>query len=521
MSHTQLKLKNIAKTSPETPVSVLMVLEGTYPFRSGGVSTWAHMLCNEMKSIDFTLYSVNGRFEKVPLYELGPNIKEVIQVPLWSPHESIDFLPFNDKFRTIVQKKESVSDIHIQEEFCPLFEALLEFVYSENQDMDYLENIFYDLWLYFERYDYKSTMKSRYVWNSYKEVVWKYTDEEEKASTSMLDMTTGMNWLYRFFIPLGETEIPPVSIVHLTLGGFSVIPAFIAKNRFNAKILLTEHGVYIRERLLAISSSDYSFFLKKLLIQFTECMTRFTYHQSELIVSVNQFNQKWELAYGAKAEKLKVIYNGIDSGLFSPASKPDHLNEIPTVVAAARVFELKDILTMIRSCAVVAKEIPDVQYLIYGDTNAVPKYTEECRKLIKKLKLENNFKFAGARSDPEKIFPEGDVSILTSISEGFPYTVIESMACGVPVVSTDVGGVSEALTKDCGILCKPKDAERIGEAVIRLLKNKPLRERMGSHARERVLKNFTIGKFVNEYLDLYETLVRSEKSIYEKSLKIR
>jgi glycosyltransferase involved in cell wall biosynthesis len=275
-------------------------------------------------------------------------------------------------------------------------------------------------------------------------------------------------------------------------------------------MIVTEHGVFIRERLLAINSSEYSYFLKKMLIKFSECVTELVYYKADKILSVNKFNIKWEKMYGADPEKIEIIYNGIDHNVFKPTAKPEHLKDIPTVVAAARIFDLKDIVTMIKSCAVAKRQIPNIQYLVYGDNNAVPEYTAECERLIDELGVRDNFKLAGYHDKPSELFCEGDISILTSISEGFPYTVLESMSCGIPVVATDVGGVTEALDESCGYICKPKDAEDIGNRVVELLNNKELREQMGINARKKVIDNFTIGKFINAYEDVYERVVTRE-----------
>jgi len=207
--------------------------------------------------------------------------------------------------------------------------------------------------------------------------------------------------------------------------------------------------------------------------------------------------------YGADENKVGVIYNGIDHLLFKPGNKPAHLQGTPTVVAAARIFDLKDICTMIRSCEVVVKSIPNVKFIVYGDNNAVPEYTEECITLIKQLKLEDNFILAGYHDKPHQIFLEGDISILTSISEGFPYTVLESMSCGIPVVATDVGGVSEALDENSGFICKPKDYEAIGKRVVELLENDELRLHKGVYARQKIIDNFTIDTFISKYEDEY------------------
>jgi len=190
----------------------------------------------------------------------------------------------------------------------------------------------------------------------------------------------------------------------------------------------------------------------------------------------------------------------------SSLPKPEHLKNIPTVVALARVFELKDIVTMIHSCAHASAAISNIQYLLYGDDKAVPEYTAECIALIDQLNIQENFKFMGQRPEPHLLFAEGDISILTSISEGFPYTVIESMASGIPVVATDVGGVREALDSKSGFLCKPKDSIEIGNRVVELLTNAELRLQMSKNGRQRVLDHFTVDKFISSYEACYEKL---------------
>jgi glycosyltransferase involved in cell wall biosynthesis len=85
------------------------------------------------------------------------------------------------------------------------------------------------------------------------------------------------------------------------------------------------------------------------------------------------------------------------------------------------------------------------------------------------------------------------------------------MSCGIPVVATDVGGVTEALTDDCGMICKPKDHEGIGKSVIKLLKDKDLRDKMGVAARARVIENFTIDTFIHNYEAAYNFAVLASK----------
>ncbi|MFN3639353.1 MAG: GT4 family glycosyltransferase PelF [Flavobacterium sp.] len=498
---------------------VMLILEGTYPFNGGGVSTWAHMLCNEVKNANFTLYSINADFESKTKYELGINVSSVIQVPLWSPLEPQEMVEYGKKFHEIIDLKEKKDYKKIEKKFVPLFSELLQLIYSERRSVKALDDVIYKMWKYFQKHDYKKTMSSEAVWRAFCYTVGEFDNQIETQKATLFDLTSAMRWIYRFLIPL-SIEVPQSDISHLTISGFPVIPALVLKYKFGTPLVVTEHGVFIRERLLAINSSEYSFFLKKMLIQLSESITELVYYKADMILSVNEFNKKWELLYGASSSKIEVIYNGIDPDEFKPMPKPVHLKNVPTVVAAARIFELKDVITMIKSCAVVKEQIPNVRFLVYGDKTAVPEYTFECEKLIDELQLKDNFILAGYHNNPRELFAEGDLSILTSISEGFPYTVIESMSCGIPVVATDVGGVTEALTSDCGFICKPKDHNEIGNRVIELLLNEDLRIEMGKNARKRVIDNFTIDKFVDAYEEVYDKVVQKEIKENAKELQL-
>jgi glycosyltransferase involved in cell wall biosynthesis len=487
--------------------NVLLILEGTYPYNGGGVSTWAHILCNEIKNANFSLYSINASYEATPKYILSDNVRHVIQVPQWAPLEPKELIDYGKKYYKLVYKKNYNDEKIIDDEFIPLFASFLKNIKGHDSNTVELDAIIYKMWQFFQNHDYKKTMQSQKVWQTFYEISKEDLISEKDNETTLFDITEGLRWIYRFLIPI-TIKVPKCDISHITLAGFPILPALVLKYKYGTPIIVTEHGVFIRERLLAINAAEYSFFLKKLLIRFSEAITKLVYYKADLILSVNKFNITWEKLYGADTDKIKVIYNGIDHLLFSPKPKPNHLKDIPTVVAAARIFDLKDVITMIKSCHVVKEQIPNVRYIVYGDDNAVPEYTAECNRLIKALNLQDNFVFGGINRNPNLLYCEGDISILTSISEGFPYTVIESMSCGIPVVATDVGGVSEALDENCGFICKPKDFKEIGNRVIELLQDKDLRIKKGLNARQKVIDYFTIGTFISEYEKAYESVLK-------------
>lgn len=491
-------------------IEVLLICEGTFPYNTGGVSTWANDLCTRIENVDFTIYSINANVERKSKYTLGERIKKVIQVPMWSSEEPFDCVDYDIKYSKILQKRELTTELAIANSFAEYFKIFIKEIYSLEKSVEIIDECFFKMWQFFQKYDYKKTMSSAVVWNSFKEALISVIPKSELKEITLQDTTTAMRWIYRFLIPMA-IKVPKAHVSHITISGVAVLPALALKYKYNTPILVTEHGVFIRERLIAISSADYPYFLKKMLINFSECITKLVYFHATKITTVSKFNLSWETFYGASASKIELIYNGVDHTLFQPLPKPEHLINIPTVVAAARIFDLKDILTMIRVCNEVRKTIPNVQFLVYGNKDAVPEYTLACIELIAELGLTENFHLKGFHRSPHELYAEGDVSILTSISEGFPYTVIESMSCGIPVVSTDVGGVSEALDDTCGFICKPKDHKGIANRVIELLNDNELRTKMGARAREKVIQNFTINNFINAFEEVYENLRYTKK----------
>jgi glycosyltransferase involved in cell wall biosynthesis len=162
---------------------------------------------------------------------------------------------------------------------------------------------------------------------------------------------------------------------------------------------------------------------------------------------------------------------------------------------------------MIRSAAVARELLPEIRYLVYGSLDADVPYVERCRSLVAELGLEQTFELRGFHSKPPELYTEGDICVLSSISEAFPYTVLESMACARPVVGTDVGGVREAL-EGFGKVVPPRDPDAFGRAVVELLSDDEFRRELGRRCREEVLAKYRTSNSVNAYRDTYAELTR-------------
>ena len=146
---------------------------------------------------------------------------------------------------------------------------------------------------------------------------------------------------------------------------------------------------------------------------------------------------------------------------------------------------------------------PNAHFLLY---RKAPKgnewYHERCLALVDDLGVAENVIFAGFTSSPAAAYYEGDLSVLSSISEGFPYSVIEPMMCGIPVVGTNVGGVQEAVG-DCGFVVEPRNPREFADACIYLMEDRARARALGGRARERALGHFTLEMCNQGFLEIY------------------
>ena len=244
--------------------------------------------------------------------------------------------------------------------------------------------------------------------------------------------------------------------------------------------MLTEHGLYLRERYIASVTELGRPVLKDFVMRFHLAVAALAVRRASLLCPASDFNARWQLALGADPAKVSTLYNGVDVSEF-PARTADVGR--PDVVWLGRIDPLKDLHTLIRSADLVRRDIPSVQYRLFGEEPRSSRgYLASCQSLVRELDLESTVCFEGRSPTSAEAFYAGQFSILSSISEGFPYSVLESMSCGVPVVATSVGGVPEAVA-DTGYLVPPRDPGSMAQACRRMLASDARRRRLGAAAR--------------------------------------
>lgn len=210
-----------------------------------------------------------------------------------------------------------------------------------------------------------------------------------------------------------------------------------------------------------------------------------------------------------KINKLKtvVIQNGVDERAFEIEVDKDEVKKslgIPqysfVVGVGVRLAKQKGIHQLIYAMSEVVKEIPQAVLVIAGTGEE----QENLQQLAIELKLQNCVIFIGARTDIPVVLKAFDVYALPSYWEGLPMVILESMASGCPIIATDVGGVSNAITNGVnGILIKPRSPVEIKDAIIDLYKNETKRQLFVENGREIFRKNFSARGMTQRYEELY------------------
>jgi glycosyltransferase involved in cell wall biosynthesis len=474
-------------------VRVCLLTEGTYPYVRGGVSTWCHDLVVGLPEFEFVVYAMignpSGRYE----YALPPNVTQVLSVPLWG-HERLD--EYNGAHLGGSRRARSAAALRAQ--FLPLFETFLAQVMRgvEYAEPAVLAETIGAMYAYFREHDYDWTMRREETWKLAMDAFMR--EPWHARHMSSLEAIELVRSLYRYLIPLA-IELPRADLYHTSVAGLCGIAAVAAKQVAGMPVILTEHGVYLRERVLALARAGLPFSDRAVKKNFFSGIARATYAVADVIAPVCAYNTTWEHFYGVPPERIRVIYNGVDEHRFDDR---DLSPERPTVAAVLRIDPLKDVPTMIASAATVRAAIPDVEYKLWGPAPD-PGYLAECERLIVELDLSKTVTLMGPTRDPAAAYADSHVVALSSISEGFPFSIIEAMMCAKPIVATDVGGVREAVDR-FGTVVPPKRPERMGEAIVALLRDPLAARELGKGARAFALEHFTQTAFLAKYRALYD-----------------
>ncbi len=464
---------------------VLLTTEGTYPFAHGGVSTWCDVIVNGLSGADWDVLAITAGGIRRPLaFDLPANASLAGHIDLWSEQVTPRRPGRRANLRT---------------------ELGAEFVRGLLQwDCDPLAVTDALVWCRTNPEKIRAALRHPKAWAAYRTALGEVlaADNEDRVAPILdeqhvCDLYQTLCWIAQAAAALTPTGSSAPDAIIVTAAGWAAIPAAVHHSLYGTPVVLSEHGVYVREAYLAAIRAGESAGERWMHTRLARGLARLTYAVATVVAPVTSANAAWERALGADPDRIRTIHNGV-----LVPSKVAPMPTRPVVVTVGRIDPLKDVKTLLRSAASVVERVPNVRFDHYGPIpEGNERYAAECRALHLDLGLSDSFRFLGATDDPYAALETASVSVLSSISEGFPISVLEAMAAGRPVVATAVGGVPEALS-GCGFTVRPGDYEALATGVVRLLEDSALAMSLGARGRQRVIHTFGQEGCLVAYADL-------------------
>ncbi|MBX3709411.1 MAG: GT4 family glycosyltransferase PelF [Gammaproteobacteria bacterium] len=488
-------------------VDICLLLEGSYPFVLGGVSTWVHKIIQAFPEYRFGIVFLGSRPEDYvngPHYELPNNVV----------HFEIHYL--------FVDQNSSPKSVHINPACYQQMSDMHEGFRGKYENYNEL----------FQHLDFYLKSKGGITKEQffYAKESWDYITEQYStysSEPSFIDYFWTIKNIHEplWVLPKIVRHLPKAKLVHALSTGYAGFLGTLLHNQFGCPLVLSEHGIYTKERRIEILSSnifrDINFlqedivsvsYLRTLWSNFFESLAKTCYAAADPVISLFQGANHIQLEYGVEKAKTEIIPNGVDINFYADLYRP--LAEKPKHVVGfiGRVVPIKDVKTFIRSIALVKHQIQTIEAWLVGSLEEAPEYVIECQDLIRSLELEQYVKIIPTQ-DLRTIYPQLQLIVLSSISEGMPLVVLEGNAAGIPVIATDVGACREliegragddARLGKSGLIVKMADPEDLANAIVSLLTNSSEWERASQAGMSRVKQYYDQDTMFTQYRNIYQ-----------------
>jgi glycosyltransferase involved in cell wall biosynthesis len=424
------------RAAPGQPVDVALLLEGTYPFVRGGVSSWVRRLIDGLPEITFSVTFLGGRRSDYgpPAYARSPNVRHFECEYLFEPPEREPGPVRLDGVAALAGMDalhDALRTTGAEEGLDPAALGCMARLLAE-PDRARAEFLHSDA-----------------AWQRIRE-----GHRRECPEGSFTDYFWTVRAMHASIFALADLArmLPPARVYHAVSTGYAGLLGAILHHQRGRPLILSEHGIYTKERLIDLASAERMpgeggdasapSFGRRLWMRFFQGLGRIAYASADIVTSLYDGNRRRQIEDGADPARTRVIPNGVDVERFKPLRAARPPRPRPVLGFLGRVVPIKDVKSFVRTMKAVVAQCPDAQGWIVGPTSEDPSYAAECTQLSATLGLERNLKFAGFLP-AEEILPELGLLVLTSISEALPLVVLEAFASGLPVVTTDVGACRE------------------------------------------------------------------------------
>ncbi len=463
---------------------ICIVAEGCYPYVVGGVSSWIHSLIHAFPNEEFIILaivanrSVSGKFA----YTLPENVTQVHELYL----DDCDWGGRRDRLhRTRLKKKE--------------FLALRSLILDQDVDWDTLFDTFHQPDLSIDQIlmgeDFLRAVVDCYKLK-YPQIVFS-------------DFLWTMRSIYAPLFFTLRMNLPKADLYHCVATGYAGVIGSMAKHFYGSRLMISEHGIYTREREEELIKATWvQGVYKNIWIEQFRKLSCLGYQRADLVTSLYAHARGLQIELGCPPVKTMVTPNGIDpyrlTGL--PGRQAEDAGRV-NIGAFIRVAPIKDVKTMLQAFAFARQWDERLRLWIMGPWEEEAEYARECFALVAAQHIPDVV-FTG-QIDVREYLGRMDVTILTSISEGQPLTILESFAAHCPVIATDVGNCRGLLYGEdddfgeAGILTHIMNVEEIAGAMLEMAQNPQKRNRMGEAGYRRVMKKYQQQDMVETYGKLY------------------
>lgn len=469
-------------------MKICIVAEGCYPYVVGGVSGWINSMIKAFPEHEFIVLGIisnrqqSGKFE----YHLPDNVSAVYEAYL----DDLDWSAGRKEGRRTHLKKAE-------------YRALRSLIMNRRVEWDTIFDMFQkdtfsidDLLM---GADFLKIVTEYYNLN-YPQIVFS-------------DFLWTMRSIYLPLFLVLKTPIPKADVYHCVATGYAGILGAMANRMYNSRLLVSEHGIYTREREEEIIKANWvKGIYKNIWIDQFKKMSMVAYEKADIVTSLYSHARELQLELGCPEKKTLITPNGIDVDRFKNlAGKQPEDEEFFNIGAVLRVAPIKDVKTMIQAFSFAKERVPKLKLWIMGPFNEDKDYADECFDLVDALGVKD-IEFTGMVNVTDYL-GRMDCTILTSISEGQPLTILESYAAHKPVIATDVGNCRELIFGGgddgygvAGILTHIMNVSEIAGAMVEMATNHEAREAMGEAGYKRVIHRYRIDIMRDTYRKLYDEL---------------